>query len=312
VLSTSRNYSGGHQPVKPLLADDAFPVDTDVEALFDPASGYWDDLRNWDAADYAWKCRVDLLCQDLKIPLAEQPAFRKKYDISKGYMTLEWVLPSPPPAHTFNEQPIIKEYTTQPPESPSFAWLCEQLLDEVWQSKQVTDQHKKTLDNLCRGFLVPGPVRPYLSELLNFYARREVPKLLDFDPDVHHPHGTDNLTEEEVAIGVAYSHLTAPPEALRVLGIGPMPGNTVPHVGTPHERAQGLGYNGPLPVPDEYEQQKYYKHLPHEHADHGHAHDHGHGHHHHEEPKQVEGFVTRQLRQIYEKLERVAENQKRK
>lgn len=293
-----------------MIADNAFPVDTDIEALFDPASGYWNDIKNWDAADYAWKCRVDLLCEELNIPAAEQPAFRKKYDISKGYMTLEWVLPSPPPAHTFNEQPIIKEYTTEPPAAPSFYWLTQQLLDEVWQSKQVTDDHKKTLDSLCRAFLVPGPVRPYLSELLNFYARRELPKLLDFDPDVHHPHGTDNLTEEEVAAGLAYSHLTAPPDALRVLGIGPMPGNTIPHVGTPYERAQGLGYNGPIPVPEEYPQQRALRSIIEAgQAHHAHDHEHGHGHDHHpaQPEAEKEGFLTRQLRQIYERLERATE-----
>jgi len=324
VLS-SRNYSGGHGPVTPLYPEEEFAVDTDIEALFDPKSGYWDDLKNWDAADYAWKCKVEMLCEELKIPQAEQPAFRKKYDISKGYMTLEWVLPSPPPVHTFNEQPIIKEFTTEPPTEPSFAWLCEQLLDDIWNNKQVTDQHKQAMDTLCFNFLVPGPVQPYLSELMKFYSRREVPKLLDFDPDVHHAHGTDNLSEKDVAVGAAYSHLTAPPNALRVLGIEPMPGNTVPHVGTPYERAEGLGYNGPHPIPDQYaaavplnsiarkHDDHGHGHEEHghgKHDDHGHAHGHGHDHGHHEPAK--EGFITRRLRAWAERLEQQAAAQEAK
>eukprot|EP01096_Ripella_sp_DP13-Kostka_P002483 TRINITY_DN1331_c0_g1_i1.p2 TRINITY_DN1331_c0_g1~~TRINITY_DN1331_c0_g1_i1.p2 ORF type:complete len:179 (+),score=94.34 TRINITY_DN1331_c0_g1_i1:55-537(+) len=33
----------------------------------------------------------------------------KQYNLSAGVFTLEWVLPSPPPIHTFEELPIIKE-----------------------------------------------------------------------------------------------------------------------------------------------------------------------------------------------------------
>jgi len=85
-----------------------------VEVLFGPNqeedSEYWNDPENWDPHDYEWKCKVELLLYDwLKLSRAEHAKFREDHDISKGYMSLEWVLPSPMPEHTFNELPIIKE-----------------------------------------------------------------------------------------------------------------------------------------------------------------------------------------------------------
>lgn len=37
----------------------------------------------------------------LKVPKAEQAAFKKKFEISQGNWTLEWCHPSPVPFHTY-------------------------------------------------------------------------------------------------------------------------------------------------------------------------------------------------------------------
>ena len=61
----------------------------------------------WTAQYYM---RVDMLLDGaLKIPKAEQAAFKSKYEISPGHFTLEWCHPSPMPFHTYEELPIIKE-----------------------------------------------------------------------------------------------------------------------------------------------------------------------------------------------------------
>ena len=39
----------------------------------------------------------------------EQGEVGKKYNVSVGSNTLEWMTPSPAPFHTFEEPPIIKE-----------------------------------------------------------------------------------------------------------------------------------------------------------------------------------------------------------
>eukprot|EP01087_Luapelamoeba_hula_P003250 TRINITY_DN13049_c0_g1_i1.p1 TRINITY_DN13049_c0_g1~~TRINITY_DN13049_c0_g1_i1.p1 ORF type:complete len:207 (-),score=29.65 TRINITY_DN13049_c0_g1_i1:173-760(-) len=92
---------------------DAENPNASVEVLFgesaDQDSEYWADDSNWDSHDYLWKCRVEaLLYERLGLPRSEHEKFRADYDISQGYTTLEWVLPSPPPEHTFDELPIIK------------------------------------------------------------------------------------------------------------------------------------------------------------------------------------------------------------
>ena len=46
--------------------------------------------------------RVEMLLDGtLKIPKADQAAFREKYEISQGHYTLEWCHPSPMPFHTY-------------------------------------------------------------------------------------------------------------------------------------------------------------------------------------------------------------------
>jgi len=96
-----------------------FAVNTDIEVLFgetaEEDSPYWDDPENWDPHDFEWKCKVEyLLYEALKVPRSEHAQFRRDHDISQGHQTLEWVLPSPPPEHTFDELPIIKEIDEEP------------------------------------------------------------------------------------------------------------------------------------------------------------------------------------------------------
>merc|ERR1711915_13528 len=89
----------------------SYQLNTDIEELF--TKEFWEDEDNWDPHDYIWKCKVEHLCDNLlSLPKKDHPAFRQSVDISQGYMTLEWVHPSPPPAHTYEELPIIKEEPT--------------------------------------------------------------------------------------------------------------------------------------------------------------------------------------------------------
>ena len=41
---------------------------------------------------------------------SERDKFVEKYEISPGHFSLEWCLPSPPPEHCFDEQPIVKNF----------------------------------------------------------------------------------------------------------------------------------------------------------------------------------------------------------
>eukprot|EP01090_Pellita_catalonica_P017711 TRINITY_DN541_c0_g1_i2.p1 TRINITY_DN541_c0_g1~~TRINITY_DN541_c0_g1_i2.p1 ORF type:complete len:193 (-),score=27.07 TRINITY_DN541_c0_g1_i2:36-584(-) len=76
----------------------------DVNELF--TEEYWDDPDNWDAHDYAWKCKVELLQNRLGITAADAKDFRAKYDLSQGSTHLEWACTSPTWVHTF-EEPVV-------------------------------------------------------------------------------------------------------------------------------------------------------------------------------------------------------------
>jgi len=112
---SSRYYSSGHHHEEEEVQwPEQFQPNASVEVLFGPSrdvdSEYWANEDNWDPHDYEWKCKVELLLYEwLQLPREQHEQFRKDHDISKGYMSLEWVLPSPMPEHTFDELPIVKE-----------------------------------------------------------------------------------------------------------------------------------------------------------------------------------------------------------
>jgi len=54
--------------------------------------------------------KIQALCTEFGITTEEeQTKFINSVILSPGYFTLEWALPSPPPPHTFEELPLIKE-----------------------------------------------------------------------------------------------------------------------------------------------------------------------------------------------------------
>jgi len=53
--------------------------------------------------------RCDEILEAMRIPEEERDQFIEENDFSQGYATLEWCLPSPPPHHTFEECPFMKE-----------------------------------------------------------------------------------------------------------------------------------------------------------------------------------------------------------
>jgi len=56
---------------------------------------------------------VNQILDHLNIPEEQRAQFVKDHDFSQGFMTLEWTIPSPPPDHTFDETPIMKELAEQ-------------------------------------------------------------------------------------------------------------------------------------------------------------------------------------------------------
>ena len=57
---------------------------------------------------YFFLLQYDALKKNAIAPANHEEAFQK-YDVSIGSYTLEWLLPTPPPFHTYDELPIIKE-----------------------------------------------------------------------------------------------------------------------------------------------------------------------------------------------------------
>jgi hypothetical protein len=209
--SLSRPYAAGRFPTTRWLATDAAaPADTqpssdkidveayrsqqggneekldirvvDTEELFDPMSGYWEDISNWNDMDYFWKLKVERVMKELNISEAEGPHFRKNYDLSKGYFTLEWILPSPPPEHTFNELPILKEISEP---SQTFEARASRLLESVIQAKSELPEHTKALESICQDFNLGERGEITLKELVSRSAKGQAPGFPDDDHDHH-------------------------------------------------------------------------------------------------------------------------------
>jgi len=58
--------------------------------------------------------KIQKLCTELGIVTREeQDKFLEENIISPGSFTIEWLLPSPPPTHTFEELPLVKQSVSE-------------------------------------------------------------------------------------------------------------------------------------------------------------------------------------------------------
>jgi heme/copper-type cytochrome/quinol oxidase subunit 1 len=117
---------------------------------------------------------------------AEQAAkFRKEHDISRGYLTLEWILPSPPPEHTFEELPIIKEAEEE--HSTTFEARAARVLEGALKSKAVTAEHTQAFESLAKEFSFDEKEKATFKELLNRYAKGQTPAFPnEYEEHAHH------------------------------------------------------------------------------------------------------------------------------
>lgn len=81
----------------------------DADGLTFEDDAWWNKPENWDAHDYLWYLKLTRVMDNLKVPKEARRAFRDAHDLSLGYPTLDFMHPSPPPIHTYEELPIIKE-----------------------------------------------------------------------------------------------------------------------------------------------------------------------------------------------------------
>jgi heme/copper-type cytochrome/quinol oxidase subunit 1 len=121
----------------------------------------------------------------LNIPAEQAAKFRKEHDISKGYLTLEWILPSPPPEHTFEELPILKETEEEP--ATSFEARAARLLESAHKAKTVSAEHTQTFESLAKEFSFSDREKTAFKELLNRYAKGQTPSF----PNEYEEHAHD-------------------------------------------------------------------------------------------------------------------------
>jgi len=94
-ISIEKSYN------KPVDAEDS-----DTEEVNGELKRKFHGLDPWTVNYYV---RCDEIMDELKIADDDREKFMQEHDFSQGYTTLEWCTTSPPPEHTFEESPCVKE-----------------------------------------------------------------------------------------------------------------------------------------------------------------------------------------------------------
>jgi hypothetical protein len=145
--------------------------------LFVTDTAVYDDRRNWTL--------ITSPPRRLGVPAEQAAKFRNEHDISKGYLTLEWILPSPPPEHTFEELPIIKE--TEEEAATTFEARAARVLEGASKAKAVLPEHTQAFEALAKEFSFDEREKTTFKELLNRYAKGQTPTF----PNEYEEHAHD-------------------------------------------------------------------------------------------------------------------------